>query len=699
MDPKNRSGAKIAPWLGKDMVREHDEKASIKDQDFLSDLAVDLAPEALRAYDAVVRPNAILPIPRYFTEEWLPLLGTSRAWLVLAFRQVAFVSRSSSEEVLVRTTLRKLGRWCGLTHVRIHQVLKDPGYLTWFVRSPQGVLSDRQYPRSQPTSYMVRSDIPLTPYDQARLSLWFEQRSPSDDKAWILALGEAIEAKKLTLPEDTPLPNESMTIQQLVYAQRGDDTPLPPGIDEACTELHARWIQPDLVTLVTHYFLVRWLPDLSPGLGWLIVLLRSRAYQQKDDLIGQVWVNGGWGSIANSLGVSRRSLTRWVSSPNAHLFFRQRSDVQDPTDRRNLLLAVRLSEPIHSIDQEVYQRKLDGQSLTSPLPADRQSLTSPALEDGHSLTTCGESSTDHGNFLTSNGQNFPIERHDLTRGETDLNKKGTELNNLKYSLNQPSKFINQAINQPLEDHAQSSSKEVVVPSERWQLDKIISSTGVGKRIQDAIMNASEQEKNAFMGWLLFALSVPSINYPVLFAHKRNLEGLPPGPFLRLAQIPPSKCYRWIIENDEDIPPYLKKAIEDLRRQRGHEKLLQLGAVHPKMDEWIVEAAFEGQQPKDDMSRKKYVPPIAIRSDGMTAEQAWQVARGQLQAEVDRVAFETWVRDVEYINFEDGMITLGVANEYARDWLEDRLTSIAERVLTGIIGQRVKVHFEMIYAEV
>ena len=680
------------------MVREIDKKASIKDQDFLSDLAVDLAPEALRAYDAVVRPNAILPIPRYFTEEWLPLLGTSRAWLVLAFRQVAFVSRSSSEEVLVRTTLRKLGRWCGLTHVRIHQVLKDPEFLNWFVRSPLGELSDRQSPRSQPTSYMVRSDIPLTPQDQARLSLWFDQRSPSDDKDWILALGEAIEAKKLTLPEDTPLPNESMTIQQLVYAQRGDHTPLPPSIDEACTELHARWIQPDFVTLVTHYFLVRWLPDLSPGLGWLIVLLRSRAYQQKDDLIGQVWVHGGWGSIANSLGVSRRSLTRWISSSDAHLFFRQRADVQDPTDRRNLLLAVRLSEPIHPVDQDTYQRKLEGQSLTSPHPIDRQFLTSPSVGEGQSLTTCGQSSTDHGNSLTSNGQNLPVERHDLTSGGTDLNNDGTELNKFKDSLIQPFKIIKQVKNHTFDDHVQSSGKDVVVPSEQWQLERMMTRTGVGKRIQDAIMNASEQEKNAFMGWLLFALSVSSIHYPVLFAQKRNLEGLPPEPFLHLAQIPPSKCYRWIIGNDEDIPPYLTKAIEDLRRQRGHEKLMQLGAVDPKMDEWIVEIAFEDQKTKDEVKRKRYVPPIVIRSDGMTAEQAWQVAKGQLQAEVDRGAFETWVRDVEYINFEDGMITLGVANEYARDWLEDRLTSISERVLTGIIGERIEIQFVTIFDE-
>jgi hypothetical protein len=679
------------------MVREYDEQEPMKSQSFLSDLSFDLGPEALRAYDAVVRPNAILPIPHYFIEEWLPLLGTSRSWLALAFRQVAFVSQSSREEVPVHTTLRKLGRWCGLTHVRIHQVLKDPQYLNWFVRNPEGDLADRPSPRSQPTTYMVRSDIPLTPKDQARLAWWFEKRSPCDDKEWIHALSEATEAKKSTLPEDVLLPQQSMTIQQLVYAQRGEDTPLPPSIDEACTELHARWIQPDFVTLVTHYFLVRWLPDLSPGLGWLIVLLRSRAYQQKDDLIGQVWINGGWGTISRSLGVSRRSLTRWVSSSDSSLFFRQRSDMQDPADRRNILLVVRLSEPIHPVDQEVYQSKLDSQNLTSPIPVDRQFLTSPSSEEGHSLTTCGGSSTDDGDSLTSAGQNLPQGGHNLTNAVTGFTTIRTELNNLKDSLNLSFNKHNQVKDQQQEDSAKFSKIKVVVPAlDQWQLEKILISTGMGKNIQDSILNASEQEKNNFMGWLLFALSVSSIHYPVLFAHKRRMESSPPEPFLQIAQTPVSKCYGWLIGEREDVPPDLQKAVQDLKRLRAHEKLLQLKAVHPGLDEWISTRKTEGEtRVPTGEKRKRYVPPIAIRSDGMTPDQAWEAARGQLQAEVDRAAYETWVRNVEYIGFEEGVFTLGAANEYAREWLEDRLTSIAERVLTGIIGQRVKVDFVMI----
>jgi len=682
------------------MVREYDKKVPPKNQVFLADLEVDLAPEVLRAYDAVVHPSAILPIPRYFIQEWLPLLGSSRAWLTLSFRQVAFVSRYSKDEITIHTTLRKLGHWCGLTHVRIHQILKDQGYLNWFVRNPQGELADQPTPRSQPTTFMVRSDIPLTPQDQIRLSYWFEQRTPSDDKEWVQVLSEAMEAKKLVPPKDIPLPQFPMTIQQIVYSQRGDETPLPPGIDEACNELYARWVQPDSVSLVTHYFLIRWLPYLSPSLGWLIVLLRSLTYQQKNEFIGQVWINGGWSSIADSLGVSRRSMTRWISAEICQLFFQKYPNAQDPTDRRNLLIAIRLSEPIHPMDQEIYQTRLAGQSLTSPISDDSQFLTNTVIEDSHSLTSCGETSTELGISLPTSGRNFTEVGHNLTGIEPIFNNHGTKLNSLNNSLITYFNKLNQVNIQQLNHQIGLPNKDVVVEFDQWQLNTIITRTGVGEKVRSYILDASDQEKTAFMGWMLFALSVPSIHYPVLFAYKRIKEGLPPDPFLQLALTSPSKCLNWLVGNDEDVPFQLQKAIEDLRRQRGHEKLIQLGAVSSSVDEKIGKKAEEREVTL--MNSEKigtYTPPIVIRPDGMTAEQAWIVARGKLQEEVNRVTFETWLRDVEYIGFEEGTITLGVANEYARKWLEDRLTRIAERVLTGIVGENVKVQFSMIYEEV
>ncbi len=77
---------------------------------------------------------------------------------------------------------------------------------------------------------------------------------------------------------------------------------------------------------------------------------------------------------------------------------------------------------------------------------------------------------------------------------------------------------------------------------------------------------------------------------------------------------------------------------------------------------------------------------------MKATQAWQVALGQLQMEMPKAAFDTWVRDAELISYEDGSFIIGVQNAYARDWLESRLSSTITRLLTGIMNRTVEVRF-------
>jgi chromosomal replication initiator protein len=77
---------------------------------------------------------------------------------------------------------------------------------------------------------------------------------------------------------------------------------------------------------------------------------------------------------------------------------------------------------------------------------------------------------------------------------------------------------------------------------------------------------------------------------------------------------------------------------------------------------------------------------------MNATQAWQAAVGQLQMEMPKAAFDTWVRDTELITYEDGAFTIGVKNAYARDWLDDRLSSTISKLLTGIMNRTVAVRF-------
>lgn len=77
---------------------------------------------------------------------------------------------------------------------------------------------------------------------------------------------------------------------------------------------------------------------------------------------------------------------------------------------------------------------------------------------------------------------------------------------------------------------------------------------------------------------------------------------------------------------------------------------------------------------------------------MKAEQAWQAALGQLQMDMPKASFDTWVRNAEIVSYEDNVFIIGVPNAYARDWLESRLTSKIKRLLCGIMNRTVSLRF-------
>jgi len=77
---------------------------------------------------------------------------------------------------------------------------------------------------------------------------------------------------------------------------------------------------------------------------------------------------------------------------------------------------------------------------------------------------------------------------------------------------------------------------------------------------------------------------------------------------------------------------------------------------------------------------------------MQPEQIWQTALGQLQMEIPKSTFDTWVRGTSLLTHEDGSYVVGVHNAYAKDWLENRLSGAVRRTLTGIVGRTVEVRF-------
>ncbi len=77
---------------------------------------------------------------------------------------------------------------------------------------------------------------------------------------------------------------------------------------------------------------------------------------------------------------------------------------------------------------------------------------------------------------------------------------------------------------------------------------------------------------------------------------------------------------------------------------------------------------------------------------MQAEQIWQAALGQLQLELNKNVFDTWMRGTELLGYEDGTFVVGVTHAYAKDWLENRLLGTVKRTLSSLAGRSVEVNF-------
>ena len=77
---------------------------------------------------------------------------------------------------------------------------------------------------------------------------------------------------------------------------------------------------------------------------------------------------------------------------------------------------------------------------------------------------------------------------------------------------------------------------------------------------------------------------------------------------------------------------------------------------------------------------------------MDHRNAWQAAVGQLQMEMSRASYETWVQAAELVRYEGDMFTVGVPNAYACDWLKSRLTGTLKGILSGLMENPQQVEF-------
>ncbi|MCI0575884.1 MAG: chromosomal replication initiator protein DnaA [Chloroflexi bacterium] len=77
---------------------------------------------------------------------------------------------------------------------------------------------------------------------------------------------------------------------------------------------------------------------------------------------------------------------------------------------------------------------------------------------------------------------------------------------------------------------------------------------------------------------------------------------------------------------------------------------------------------------------------------MNAEVAWKATLGELELQMTKATFNTWLKDARLLDSTDDEYVVGVRNDYAKDWLENRLQDTILRTLSTMVGYPVNVRF-------
>jgi hypothetical protein len=304
------------------------------------------------AYAEIAQPQKVVVVPRYFISHWLPLLGPSLAWLVLAFRQAAFVSQCPKTESIRALPVRKLSSWAGLSHGQIWNLVQNPGWLQWFVRK---ISPSTQ--RQESDTWGVQTAIPIAPHHlsaiRRRVAEALEQ-NPDLDAPYLAQL--MLEEAHAILFGNDPSPGSEMETPETIHDMF---TKAFGALDSKTTklldELAGRVTQPGNTIAISHYFIKRWRSELTSGEAWLVHVLRTQIYSAQH-ATSYLAVAGGKSQLARAIGVNTRSVRRWFARIQENPLGRFVVEPEMTEGSGHLGLQINMVDPLHPKDSFQYER-------------------------------------------------------------------------------------------------------------------------------------------------------------------------------------------------------------------------------------------------------------------------------------------------------------------------------------------------------
>ncbi len=81
-------------------------------------------------------------------------------------------------------------------------------------------------------------------------------------------------------------------------------------------------------------------------------------------------------------------------------------------------------------------------------------------------------------------------------------------------------------------------------------------------------------------------------------------------------------------------------------------------------------------------------------DAGSAQQIWETALGELQIQVNKPNYRTWLEKTTGLSYLDDQFVVGVPNTFVAEYLDKNQRSLIEKTLIGLTGRDTKVAFQV-----
>jgi chromosomal replication initiator protein len=76
------------------------------------------------------------------------------------------------------------------------------------------------------------------------------------------------------------------------------------------------------------------------------------------------------------------------------------------------------------------------------------------------------------------------------------------------------------------------------------------------------------------------------------------------------------------------------------------------------------------------------------------QQMWEAALGELQLQVNKANYDTWLKKTIGLNYQGNEFVVGVPNTFVAEYLDRNQRSLIEKVLTGLLHRETEVEFRV-----